>query len=121
MAILRIIFFVIFASSHVYACELTDEYKEVRTQYVQEARKAYAMCTCAVSESEYWYKHVQCLEAGDGKMHVGGCGHMASIPNDRYKSLGIDPSFCEKLKPSTEAMKLAFDEFINEAGIARCK
>ncbi|QYJ89784.1 hypothetical protein [Shewanella halotolerans] len=109
------------ASSSSLACELTEEYKKTRTEYVREARSGYVRCISATSESNYWYKHVQCLEAGDGDRHVGGCGHMATIPNDKYQSLEIDSSFCKKLKPSKDEMRAGFEEYIKKTGIEECK
>jgi hypothetical protein len=119
---LVILFIFLLSSGSSVACELTEEYKQTRTDYVRESRNAYAMCTSATSESKYWYKFVQCVEANDSSKHAGGCGHLAYAPSSaKYKSLDFDSSFCEKLKPTTEEMRAGFEDFIAKTGMHKCK
>jgi hypothetical protein len=119
--ILLIISISLFSVSVSAECDLTDEYREARTMYVQEARRAYDECSQSVSSADHWYKYVQCLEAGDGKNVGGGCGHLASFPSDRYKSLDISSDFCKVLKPTTDEMKENFYEYVGNVGIVKCK
>ena len=118
---LRTFLLAFFFISSTQACELTEEYKNIRAKHVKESKLAYEMCTSAISSAEFWYRNVQCIKAGDNNNHSGGCGHLAGIPNEKYESIGVGPDVCESLKPSTTEMKRWLSDFVAKAGIEKCK
>ncbi|WP_461535288.1 hypothetical protein [Spongorhabdus nitratireducens] len=110
-----------FSSAVMAECELTDEYKQARTLYVREARQAYNECVSSVTNADYWYKYVQCIEAGDGKAVGGGCAHLATTSGEKYQSLDIDTDFCTPLKPTVRFLKTGFEQYMQAYNVAMCK
>ena len=103
------------------SCELTEKYIEARNEFAKQIRKPYVECIKSVSNVEYWYRFSQCFKAGDGEGVGGGCGHIVSIPRERYKSLGIEDSFCSVLDFSTDKKIQLMDQYAESKDIVKCK
>ena len=106
-----------FFSSSLGACELSKEYKELRTQIARDARYPYQECIDSVGRMYYWKEVARC-EADGGSEVGGGCQHVAGrtvpkIPDSETKH-------CEILKVSWEEIEKYFNQYVEEKNITKC-
>jgi hypothetical protein len=103
----------------VNACELTEEYKEVRNEVAKWARYEYQECNSSVSEFYYWKAVAKCKEEGNGENIGGGCQHVAAhTPSDAPRSAY---THCEVLKVSIDEAKMKLAEYVDHGKIKKCK
>ncbi len=117
-------FFIIsalFFNTHSFACELTEEYKEIKSLVLSEALEPYTDCTSSISKANYWYKYVQCQVAGDGENIVGRCADIVMSDDIKYKQLELDSSFCQHLKISKNDLIEYFECTLKEENVRKCK
>lgn len=111
----------LFFYTHSLACELTEEYKEIKSLVLSEALEPYTDCTSSISKANYWYKYVQCQVAGDGKNIVGRCADIVMNDDIKYKGLELDSSFCQHLKISKNDLIEYFECTLKEENVRKCK
>lgn len=111
----------IISSTHVHACELTNEYKEARSEITKHAIESHANCESSVSQVKYWHAFTQCIERRDDMVITGNCDHIVSHNRKEYEPLGIDDSFCDILSIKSKKIKEILKEHIKEKGIKKCK
>lgn len=118
------IFFAMFSvilTSSGGACELTDEFVELKQSFEERSRFAIGLCESALSESEGWFRYVQCLDRGDFENHEEGCGFYHDRLNEEYRNLGLDIAFCGRLDPGTPEMQAQLAHLAKTAGVRKCK
>lgn len=103
------------------ACELTEKYKALQHVVLTEVLEPYNDCANSISKAKYWYKYVQCKNAGDGNSISGGCADLVLDDNIKYKDLELDADFCQRLKVDKEELMEYLECSLNETNIKKCK
>jgi len=103
-------------------CELTDQYKKVRTQAtltVYGDDNDYSRCKNATRNFEYWAAFSKCVK-NEGKNTGSRCAH--AVNSKKYRR-EFDVTHCEvfKFEPSKELAQKLIDESVKIQGIEKCK
>ncbi|MBU2709269.1 hypothetical protein KCM76_24955 [Zooshikella marina] len=107
----------LFLSFGSFACELTPEYKKLRTEVKKEITEPYNSCLKA-ARAHFFYKAVaKCKEEGRGEDIAGGCYHVVSYEVTHDKS---ELKHCEILNPKIAEIIEYLNEVAEEEGIQKC-
>ena len=104
-------------SSHSFACELTEEYKQARTNAYREANEGYRACVASVGAYFHYKAVAKCTKEGRGKNVAGGCYHVAGYEQTKTPE---NSEHCKVLKPTVEQVKEYFNSVVSEQNITKC-
>ncbi|MDE1465570.1 hypothetical protein [Spartinivicinus poritis] len=104
-------------SSNSFACELTEEYQQVRSKVYQEANESYQACVASVRAYFYYKAVAKCTEEVRGKNIAGGCYHFVGY---EQTSTAKDSVHCEALKLTKEQIQGYFDSVVKKQNITMC-
>jgi len=116
----------IFISSSCFSqdsCELTGEYKALRTEAIQIVygdENSYKKCLNAAHQDEYWRALSACEEEGKGVGVGGGCAHLVGRKTVKNPA---EISHCKVFyfKPSKELVMQLLTEEADYKKVKKCK
>jgi len=105
------------------ACELTNEYKELKWELVKSAREATSECEHSIVNVNFWYALSQCVtKQHEGKISKGfNCSREASHNSKDFIKHEIDPTYCDTFKPGSRIFGGILEEAMLRRGIKKCK
>jgi len=104
-------------------CELTDEYKALRSEVskiVFGNNNSYGQCVNTASKNEYFKALSICVKKGEGKNIAGGCPHI--VGRGKYVN-EADISHCKVFyfEPTKEMAIELLDQRSELNKVAKCK
>ena len=102
----------------VYACELTEEFVELRKEAYQEIRSAFNACQESVRAYHYWDAYAACVEAKGDALKGSKCAHAFQ---QREPLSEVAFQHCEVLRPNEEQAEEYVATLMAEREVARCE
>jgi hypothetical protein len=99
-------------------CELTEEYKKLRSTTYRELHEPLKACRQSVHDWYYWKNFSKCVRDRSGEHVGGGCAHVAGLLSAVNSE---DLVHCEVLKPTESEFVKVVDEAAKLNGIAACR
>ncbi|WP_125719011.1 hypothetical protein [Pseudoalteromonas rubra] len=104
-------------SLNSFACELTAEYKSLRSEVTKQIREPYNSCIKSTRAYFYYKAVAKCKEEGRGENIGGGCYHIVGYELMHDKN---ELEHCKILKPTTEQSKEYLEYSVKKRGIKKC-
>lgn len=111
-----LIFLILFTSSS-FSCELTKEYRELRSSLRKEAYESYNECKDSTRSYFYYQAVAKCKAEGKGENVGGGCFHIVGY-QQTYTEKDIE--HCNIFKPTIEQMKKYLNFIVKRDNISKC-
>ena len=105
-------------TNSAHACELTEQFVEIRAEAFRDIRSAFRSCYDSVSNYLYWEAYAECVEA-EGSIFVGSrCAHALHRKEPLPESHFLH---CEVLRPTEQQAEEYLANLMAEREISRCK
>ncbi|KZN58607.1 hypothetical protein N473_04040 [Pseudoalteromonas luteoviolacea CPMOR-1] len=109
--------FLLILSFNSFACELTAEYRSLRSEVTKQIREPYNSCIKS-TRAHFYYKAVaKCKEEGRGENIGGGCYHIVGYEQTHDEK---ELEHCKILKPTIEQSKEHLKLVAKKKGIKKC-